>query len=163
MLVAPRRHQHFSCSANRPSDVAVTVIFNPEFHLMAVNPRIECFWRNLVPEYCQGWEPNMGYTAPRFFVESLQGCSNRSLPRLPLPMHAEELIPTLLRSNIDIRLCLQNALTLARFWSYKMFDGILIVTINRRVGLWGHLNVRLLRDSFPYWLAQGIPLKERVP
>jgi len=30
-------------------------------------------------------------------------------------------------------------------------------------GLWGNLNFRLLRDSFPYQLARGIPLKECVP
>jgi len=53
MIIAPRRHQHRSSRANRPSDVAVTVNFNAEFNLMPVNPIIECFSRDLVPEYCQ--------------------------------------------------------------------------------------------------------------
>jgi len=58
---------------------------------MAVDQIIEYFWRDLVPEYCQGWESSVVYTAPPFFVESLHGCSDRSLPLLPLHMHAEEL------------------------------------------------------------------------
>jgi hypothetical protein len=53
MIIAPRRHQHPSSGANRPSDVAVTVNFNAELNLMPVNPIIEWFSRNLVPEYCQ--------------------------------------------------------------------------------------------------------------
>jgi hypothetical protein len=53
MTIVPRRHQHPSSGANRPSDIAVTVNFNAEFNLMPVNPLIECFSRDLVPEYCQ--------------------------------------------------------------------------------------------------------------
>jgi hypothetical protein len=52
MIIAPRRHQHPSSGANRSSDVAVTVNFNAEFNLMPVNPIIECFSRDFVPEYC---------------------------------------------------------------------------------------------------------------
>ena len=63
---------------------------------MAVNPTIECFSRDLIPEYCQGLESSAVYIAPHIFVESLHGHSNRSLPRLLLHMHAEEIIPTFL-------------------------------------------------------------------
>jgi hypothetical protein len=49
MIIVPRRHQHTSSGANRPSDVAVTVNFNAEFNLMPVNPIIECISRDLVP------------------------------------------------------------------------------------------------------------------
>jgi len=94
LIIAPRRHQNPSSGANRPSDVAVTVNFNPEFNLMPVNPVIEYISRDLVPEYCQGLESSAVYTAPHFFVESLHGRSYRSHPRLPLHMHAEEIIPT---------------------------------------------------------------------
>jgi len=73
---------------------------------MAVDPIIECFWRDLVPEYCQGLESSLIYTAPPFFVESLQGRPYRSLPRLPLNMHAEDIIPTFLMSTIYIWICL---------------------------------------------------------
>jgi hypothetical protein len=52
----------------------------------------------------------MGYTAPPCFFESLPGHSNWSLPRLPLHMHAEEIIPTFSTSNTYIRLCLPKAL-----------------------------------------------------
>jgi len=69
---------------------------------MAVNPIIECFWRDLVPEYCHGLESTVVHTALPFFFESLQGRSNRSLPRLPLHMHAEDIVPTVLTSNIHI-------------------------------------------------------------
>jgi hypothetical protein len=69
---------------------------------MAVNPIVECFWRDLVPEYCHGLESSAVNTAPLFFVEYLQGRSNQSLPRLPLHMHAEEIIRTVLKSNIHI-------------------------------------------------------------
>jgi len=129
---------------------------------MAVNPIIECFGRDLVPEYCQGLESGTVYTAPPFFVESVQGRSNRSLPRLPLHMHAEDIIPTFLKLNIYIGICLPKALTLARLRSYEMFEVLLIVRINKSVGLRGILNFRLLRDAFPSRLARGIPLKERV-
>jgi hypothetical protein len=53
MIIAPRRHPHPSSGANRPPDIAVTVNFDAEFNLMPVNPIIECFSKDLVPEYCQ--------------------------------------------------------------------------------------------------------------
>jgi len=84
---------------------------------MAVEPIIECFWSDLVPEFYHGWESSAVNTAPPFFVESLQGRSNRSLPCLPLHMHAEEIIPTVLTSNIHIGWCLPQALTLSRLRS----------------------------------------------
>jgi len=129
---------------------------------MAVNPIIECFWRDLIPEYCQGLESSAVYTAPHFFVESVHSRSNRSLPRLPLHMHAEDIIPTFLTSNIYIGICLPEALTLTRLQSHEMFEVLLIVGINKSVGLRGILNFRRLRDAFPYRLARGIPLKEGV-
>jgi hypothetical protein len=63
---------------------------------MAVNPIIECFERDLVPEYCHGLECSEVHTVPPFFVESLEGRSFRSLPLLPLHMHAEDIIRTVL-------------------------------------------------------------------
>jgi hypothetical protein len=50
MIIVPRRHKHPSSSANRPSDVAVTVNINVEFFLMQVNPIIEYFSRDLICE-----------------------------------------------------------------------------------------------------------------
>jgi len=162
MIISPRRHQHPSSGANRPSDVAVTVNFNAEFNLMPVNPISECFSRDLVPEYCQGLEASAVSTVPPVFVESLHGCSNRSLPRLPLHMHAEDIIPTFLSLNIYTGLCLPKALTLTRLRSYEMFEGLLIVRVNISVGLRGIPNFHLPRDAFPCRLARGIPLKQGV-
>jgi len=130
---------------------------------MAVNPIIECFSMDLVPEYCRGIESSAVYTVPPFFVEYLHGHSNRSLPRLPLHMHAEEMIPTVVAWNIHIGKCLPKALTLSRLQSYEVFVVLLIVTINKSVGLRGILNILMLRDAFPYQLARGIPLEEGVP
>jgi len=104
---------------------------------MAVNPISECFWRDLIPEYCQGLESSTIYTAPPFFVESIHGLSNRSQPRLPLHMHTGDIIPTFLTSNIYIGICLPKALALTRLWSYEMFEVLLIVRINKIVGLRG--------------------------
>jgi len=163
MITAPTRHKHPSSAANRPSDIGVTWNFNAELNLMAVNPIIECFSRDLITEYCQGLEFRKAYTAPPFFVKSLPGRSNRSLPHLPLHMHAQTIILTLLTSNIYIVLCLPKALTLTRLQLYKMFEVLLIVRMKKIVGFWGIINFRLQRDAFPYWLARGIPLKEGVP
>jgi len=93
MIPAPRRHKHPSSSPNRPADVATTVNINDEFNLMAVNPMIECFSRNLVPEYCQGLESSTVYLAPPFFIDFGSGRSSRSLPRLPLHTHVQKIIP----------------------------------------------------------------------
>ena len=79
---------------------------------MAVNRMIECFSRDLVPVYHHGLESGAVYTASPFCVESLHGHSNRSLPRLSLHIHAEEIIPIFLKWNIYIALCLPKALTL---------------------------------------------------
>jgi len=43
-----------------------------------------------------------------------------------------------------------------------MFEVLLIVKVNKRVGLKRILNFHLLKDTFPYQLAKGIPPKERV-
>jgi len=108
---APRRHKHPSSGANRPSDIGVMVNINAEFQLMAVNPTIECFSRDLDTEYCHSLESSEVYPAPSFFVETLPDRSNRSLPHLPLHTHAQAMIPRFLTSNIVIRLCLPNAPT----------------------------------------------------
>jgi len=129
---------------------------------MAVNPIIERFWRDLVPENCQGLECSAVYTAPPFFVESLQGHSNRSLPRLLLHMHADEITPTFLITNIYIGLCLPKALTLTQLRSYEMFKVLLIIRIHKSVGLRGILNFRMRRDMFPYRLPRVIPLMDGV-
>jgi len=121
VITTPRRHKHSWSGANRPSDVAVTVNINTEFNLMAVNPIIEYFSRNLLLEYCQGLKSCTVYTLPPFCVETLPGRSNKSLPCLLLPMHAQEIIPTFIMSNIYIEIWLSNALTLARLCSYEMF------------------------------------------
>jgi len=78
-------------------------------------------------------------------------------------MQAQAIIHTFLTWNINIGLCLPKALTLTRLRSYDMFEVLIIVRINKSVGLQGVLNFRLLRDAFPYRLARGIPLKEGVP
>jgi len=105
MISVPRRQQHPSSDANRPSDVPVTVNFNAEYKLMAVNFRLEWFLRDLIPEYSQGLESSTIHTAPQLFVESKHCRSNRILSRLPLHLHPEEIIPTFVKSNIYIRLC----------------------------------------------------------
>jgi hypothetical protein len=51
VITTPKRHKHSSSSANRSSDIAMTVNINTEFHLMAVSPIIECVSRDLTPEY----------------------------------------------------------------------------------------------------------------
>jgi hypothetical protein len=130
--------------------------------VIAVNPVIECLRWDLVPEYCQGLESSAVYTAPPFFVESVNGRSNRSLPCPSLHMHAEPIIPTFLTSNIYIRICLPEAFTLTQLRSYEMFEVLLIAKINQSVGLQGILNFRLPRDAVQYWLARGIPLNEGV-
>jgi len=89
----------------------------------------------------KGWRPRVSpqskviYSLGRdtlplhFFFESLPGCSNRSLPLLPLHMQGEETIPTFVMSNINIWLRLPNALTLTRLRLYELFR------INKSVGV----------------------------
>ena len=79
------------------------------------------------PGVLSGFEFSAVYTAPPFFVESLHGRSNRSLPNLPLHTHAGGIIPTLVTSNIHIGLCLSKALTPSRLQSYELFEVLLIV------------------------------------
>ena len=163
MIIRPRRHQHTSSDANRPSDIAVTVNFNAEIYLMAGNCIIECFSRDLVPEYCRGLESSVDFTVPPIFVESLHGRSKRSLPRLPLHMHVEDIIRTFLTSNIYISLNLPKAPTLTQLQSYEMFKVLLIVRIIKCMGLRGIPNFHLPIDAFLYQLGRGIRLKEGVP
>jgi len=157
MITAPRRHKHHSSHATRPSEVAVTVNIDAEFNVMAVNPSIECFSRDLIPEYCHGLEFSVVYTLPLFWVESLPGRSNTCLPPLTLPMHAEEINPTFLTLDIHFGLWLPKALTLIQFRSYKMSKVLQIVRILQCVGLLRILNFPLLWDMFLDWLARGIP------
>jgi hypothetical protein len=78
-------------------------------------------------------------------------------------MHAEDMIPTLLTSNIYVGICNLQALRLTALQLYEMFDGLRIIRINNRVGCPGILNFHLVREVFPYRLATGIPLKQGVP
>jgi len=133
MMPMPTRHKHPSSGANRPSDIAVTVNINAEFNLMAVKLIFECIWRDLVPEYCHSLESSTVYIAPPVVVNSLPGRSNRSRPRLLLPTHGEEMIPTFLTSNIYTGLCLPNALTLTWLRSYEMVEHLRIVRIHTHV------------------------------
>jgi len=91
MIIAPRRHQHPSSGSYRPLDIAATANFYAEFNLIVVNPIIECLSRDHVLQFCQGLESSVVYTASTFFAESLHDRSNRSLRRLLLHMHAEEI------------------------------------------------------------------------
>jgi hypothetical protein len=78
-------------------------------------------------------------------------------------MHAENIIPTVLTSNIYMGICVPKALTLTQLLSYEMFKVLLIIRITKRVGLRGILNFRRLREAIPYRLVRGIPLKEGIP
>ena len=129
---------------------------------MAVNPIIECIWRDLVPKYCQGLESSAIYTVPPIVVEYVHGSSNKSLPQVPLHMHAEDIIPTFLTWNIYIGISLPKALTLTQLQAYKMFEVLLIVRINKSVGLQVILNFRLQRNMFLRRLARGVALKAWV-
>jgi hypothetical protein len=73
IIIAPRRQQHPSSCANRPSDGGVTVNFNAECNLMPVNPIIQYFSRDLLAEYCQGIEARAISTVPPLSVEYLHG------------------------------------------------------------------------------------------
>jgi hypothetical protein len=163
MTIAPSRHQHPSTGANRPSDVAVTVNIKAEFNLKPVNAIIEFYSTDLVLEYCQGLEACGICTASPFVVESFHRGSDRSLPHLPLQMHAEDIIPTILTSMISMGRCHPKALILKQHQSYKMIEVLLIISINDSMGLQGIVNFHLLRDSFVYRLARGLPLNEGVP
>jgi hypothetical protein len=68
MISTPRRHLHPSRGANGPSDIVLPVNFNTEFNLMADNPIIESFSRDLITEYCQGIESSTAYTVSSIWV-----------------------------------------------------------------------------------------------
>jgi len=163
MITGWRRHKHPSSGANRSSDVAVTVHINAEFNQMAVNPRIEYFSSNLIPEYLQSVECSTTYTVLHFFVKCLPCRSNRSPPRLLLQMQVDEIIPTFSTSNIYIGHYLPTELTLPWPQSYEIFEVLLNISINNSIGLRGFLNFCMLIHTFLYWLARGIPLKASVP
>jgi len=78
-------------------------------------------------------------------------------------MHTEEIISAFLMSNISIGLYLPNALTLTGLRSYELFEELIIVRINKSVGLRGILHFPVLSDACLDRLARGIPLKEGVP
>jgi len=129
---------------------------------MAVNPIIQSIWRDPIPEYCHGLDSSEVNTVPSIFVESLHGRSNSSRPRLPFHMHGEELIQTVLTSNIHIGWYLPKALTMSHLRSYEMFEFLLLIRINKSLSLGRILNVPQPRDAFPYRLARGIPPNEGV-
>jgi len=164
MIIARRRHKHRSSGANRPSDVAVTVNINAGFNLSFIRWQLTA-WLNGVQGISSlscvtgdsDLESSAVYTVAPFLFKSLPGRSNRSLPRLPLHMHAEPIIPIFLISNFYIRVCHPKSLTLTQLRSYELFRHI-----NSEV-FWGLLSFPLLRDVFPHQLARGIPLKQGVP
>jgi len=117
--------------------------------MMAVIPIAECFSRDLGPEYCHGLESSAVLTAPPYFVQSLRGHSCMSLPRLPLHMHAKEVISTCLMSNIYLGLFRPKALTLQGLWSYELIEGLQIVRKNISVGLLEILNFPAPKRRIP--------------
>jgi len=129
---------------------------------MAINPIIAYLWSDLIPEYSEGLEYSVVYTLHSFFVKSLHGRVNRSLPCLQLHTHAGKINPTFLTSNIYIGLCLPRAHTLTRLQMYEMFEVLLLIRIKQRVRSRWILNFDLLRDTFQYHVARGIPHKEGV-
>jgi hypothetical protein len=162
MISSPSRHKLPSSGAIWPSDIAVRVNIKTEFNLMAVYPIIECFSRDLAPKYCQYLQPCTVYTAPPFFVQTLPGRVKWRLLCLPLHLQALEIIPTFITLNIYIGLYLPESLVLTWLWSYEMFEVLLIITMNKCVGLQRILTSCLVRDTFPSWLARAVPLKEGV-
>jgi len=130
---------------------------------MAVHHIIESISRDFVTDYYQGLESSAVHTAPPVVLQSVHGCSSRSLPRRPLHMQAQVVIPTFFTSNIYIGLCIPEALTLTPLRSYKIFQVLLIVRTTTRVGLRGILNFHLLRDAYPYRLARRMPIMQGVP
>jgi len=153
MITVLRENKHPSSGANRSSDVAVTVNINAEFNLIAVNPIIECFSRDLVTEYCQCFQCSAVYTVPPDVVETLPGRSYRSLPRLPFHMHEQAIIPTYLSWNINIGLRLAPALTMTGLPSYEIFEDLSIVRIKKSVDCRRILHIRGQRDAFLYQLS----------
>jgi len=162
MIIAPRWHKHSSSGAHRPSDVAVTVNIIGQFNLIAVNPIIECVSRDLVTEYCEHLESSAVHTGHPFFLETLQGHSNRSLPHLPFHIHAQPIVSKFLTSNIEVGLCIPQAFMVKRCRSYQMSEVLPNVRINKGVSLRRILNFLLLSDAFLYRLARGIPVNEGV-
>jgi len=127
---------------------------------MAGNPMLNAFQGISSTSIITGesnLESNAVCTVPPFCFKSLPGHSNRSLSHLPLPIHAEDIIPTYVNWNTYIGLCWPKALTLTRLRSDELFINIKSVVL--RV----ILSFPLLRHGFLHRLARGIPLKEGVP
>jgi hypothetical protein len=78
-------------------------------------------------------------------------------------MHAEEHILTFLTLNINFGISPPEAITLKRLWSYGMIDVLLVIIIPTSVGRRGIPKCPLVRDTFLFRLAIGIPLKLAVP
>jgi len=103
MIIMPGRYKHPSRGANEASDVAVTVNMNAEYNLRLI------WWESTPPRNAiQGilsqhnvegnhdLESWVIQTAFSIRLESIPGHSYRSLPHLPLHMHAEQIFPTFL-------------------------------------------------------------------
>jgi len=71
-----------------------------------------------------------------FVFQYLHGLSDRSLPRLPLHMHAENVFPTFLTSTINIGLCLPKAHTQTQLRMYKLFEVLPIVWNHKAWACW---------------------------
>jgi len=162
MITAPRRQKYLSSGPNRLSGNTVTVNPTDEYNLMAVNPMIEWFSRDLVPADCPTSESCTVYIAHPFFTKSLPGRANTSLHCLLLNLYTTTFLPLFVTSNIYIRQCITKSFSRTRLWSYKMFNVLLVFRINKRVDHQGIINFHLLRDTFPHQLAREIPFKEEV-
>jgi hypothetical protein len=79
---------------------------------MAINPIIEYFSRDLVPEYCHELESKAIPSVCPLFVESLHGRSSWSQHHELFHLHGEDIIPIVVTSNIHIGYCHPMARTL---------------------------------------------------
>jgi hypothetical protein len=89
---------------------------------MAINTFPGFFARDIIPEYCDGFESSEVHSGPSFFVEFLPSSSNRSIPHLALSVHAKEIICIFIKSSSYIPLCHLRSLTWTQPRSYKMFE-----------------------------------------
>jgi hypothetical protein len=74
-------------------------------------------------------------------------------------MQAQEMVHAFLTLNIYIAICLPTALTVTGLRSYEMFERLLIVRMNKRVGIRGIIHFPMLGDVFPYQRGKWIPFE----
>jgi hypothetical protein len=101
-IIAPKRHQHSSSGANRPSDVALRVNLNALFNLMPDNPIIESFSSDLVLRYCQGFDASAVSPVPPFLSNpSMVAQIGVYLARCCISMQRTLFLPAKLRISIS--------------------------------------------------------------